>query len=203
MLAYMTFGGDTGVYTFISARFSKEQGLIVRTGVLTVADFLRQREGEVAFDPTFDDRLMVPRGQPLPPRCGKPGYNDGLQIDVVVQGFGLATFTSTAGCVCRPIEAMYDAFCFAPEAQRGQLPVYAIEPSRRWQSKKHGKTIYDLVWSLKGWTDRSSLFRPALIAVTKPIAFESQPRAIPTDVAFNNMTVSGEVEEPPQRWLHL
>jgi hypothetical protein len=191
--AYLRYAANVGAYTYVPAGFAAEQGIPVRVGTLLIMDFLRFREGEVSFNGKFDDSLMVARGQKLPPRCGKEGYSDGLQLDVSVQGLGLCTFTSTADCVCKVIEAAYTSYCFAPEAQAGQMPVYRIEPSRKWQSKKHGSTNYDPVWKFTGWTPRSGHFRTPVTVVPKPITFELQ--AIESDAAFTNMAAAGEVIE--------
>jgi hypothetical protein len=193
-LPYLRYPANVGTYTWVPVGFSAEQGIPVRYGTLIILDFLVFREGEVCLgEGLFDDSLMVPRGQKLPPRCGRPGYIDGLQIDVIVQGLGLCTFTSTADCVCKVIEAAYTSYCFAPEAQAGQMPVYRIEPSRKWLSKRHGSTNYDPVWDFTGWTPRSGHFRTPVTAVPKPITFELQ--AIESDAAFTNMAAAGEVIE--------
>jgi hypothetical protein len=193
-LPWLRYAATEGSYAFVPAGSPGELGIPVHLGTLVILDFRRVREGEVSFTPKFDDKLMVPRGQPLPPRCGKKEYADGLQIDLVVQKFGLATLTSTADCVCKMLERLYDTYSFAPEAQEGKLLICRLDPSRSFKTQ-HGSTLYDPKWTIVGWAPRSGHFRPALIAIPKPIAFESQA-VIESDVAFNDGTLSGAVEEP-------
>jgi hypothetical protein len=193
-IAWLRYSVVEGTYAFVPPGSPGELGTRVGIGTLVIPDFRRVLEGEVTFKPKYDASLMVPRGQPLPPRCGKLGYNDGLSIDIVVQGFGLATFTSTAECVCKLLDRLYDNYCFAPEAQAGKLPIYRLLPSRPFPTQHSQAPYYDPKWEMVDWTPRLGHFRPVLIAIPQPIAFT--PQAVESDAVFDGMAVSGEVIEP-------
>jgi hypothetical protein len=191
--AWLRYAATEGRYTYVPAGVPAEQGLPISIGALFILDYRRLLEGEVSFKPKFDDSLMVPRGQPLPPRCGKEGYADGLQLDVIVQGFGIATFTSTAESVCRVLERFYTTYCFAPESQGDQVQVVRIDVPREYQTK-HGSTLYDPKWTLCGWVPRVGHFRPPLLLVPPPVQFA--PKVIAEDAAFAGITNTGEVVTP-------
>jgi hypothetical protein len=190
-IPWLRYAATEGVYMFVPAGYRGDQGIPVRIGTLVIPDLRRLLEGELCFNP-YDTSLMVPRGQPLPPRCGKPGYMDGMQIDVLVKGLGLATFTSTADTVCGMLDALYNTYCFAAEAQEGKLPICRIDPSRSFQSK-HGSTIYPPRWPMiAAWVLRNQYFRDALMPIPSP-TFE--PQVITSDTTFSDMkTLAGTAE---------
>jgi len=169
---------------------------------LIIPDFGAFWESEVAYQPKFDDTRMRLRGTKLPAFSNEEGYQGGFKLHVMVQTYGLCSFLSTSEATYRAIDAMYNAFIFASEAQAGQLPVYRISKPRSYHTKYRPDPLYAPVYILFGWVPRSpNGFGPRLIEPPQPLlapAVVTGPEQT-TDEVFASIASCGEALPPLPR----
>src|SRR5690349_2693022 len=122
----LQFKALLGEHLVVPPGMSADAGVVLPVGAQIIPDFGAFLEGDIADRPKFADSGMVLPGTALPPYSGEQGFMGGIKIPVMVQRHGLCALVSTSESVGRQFDAMYDAFIFAPESQRGQLPVYRI-----------------------------------------------------------------------------
>jgi hypothetical protein len=198
-LPQLQFKALLGQHIVVPMGATSDYGTVLPEGMKLVFDFACFWEGEVCYQPKFDDTRMVLRGTELPAFSGDEGYTGGIKLHVAVQRIGLCSFLSTSEAVIRAIDVLYDAYIFAPEAQAGQLPVYEIGEPRSYHARYRPEPLYAPVYVFIGWTPRGSLFGPPLIPPPKPQLISTEIIPGPTaetDELFSQVQHRGEVTPP-------
>jgi hypothetical protein len=198
-LPRLQFKAQTGQHVLVPVGGNANYGTVLSTGLHLILDFGAHWEGEVAYQPKFDDSRMKLRGGELPQFSGDDGYMGGVKINVLVQNRGLCSLLSTSESMCRTIDWLFDAFMFAPEAHNGQLPVYRIEPPRSFKTKFRPDPLYAAVYSQVGWIHRDdNAFGPRLIPPPRPMLVPEVVAGPGTkdNNMFNAISPHGEVIPP-------
>jgi hypothetical protein len=192
------FKAELGKYVVKPLGAASDYTVVLPDDTPIILDFGYFWEGEVRFTPPFDDSRMVLRGvTPLPRFSGDKGYQGAIKLHVMLPHYGLCELLSTSVTVVNSIDAMWDAFLFAPEAHAGQLPVYRTRPVRSYNSDYGLK--YAPVLLHIGWSTRNELFSTRLIPPPKPIDEREMLVTGPapeTDKLFDAITSHGEVLAP-------
>jgi hypothetical protein len=197
----LQFKALLGAHIFIPAGDSSDAGRELPIGTKLVFDYASWREGEIAYQPRFDDSRMVLRGEPLPPYSGNPTYQGAIQINVLVQRCGLCVLTSTSTGLYRTLDQLYDAYVLAPEAQQDQVPVYRLEESRPYTTKYRPDPMYSPVYTPVAWMSRDAkTFGKRLIPLPKVTLIPDEATAaVPatpppeSDQLFNGAVAQGEL----------
>jgi hypothetical protein len=199
-LPQLKFKAEIGHHIVVPVGGTEDYATVLREGTQIVLDFGCFWEGEVAFSPKFDDARMRLRGTELPPFSNDQGYHGGIKLNVMVQYHGLCSMLSTSEAVTRAVDAMYDAFVFAAEAQAGQLPAYRIGNPRSYQSRYSSNLLYAPIYLLAGWLMRGDAFGPRLIPPPKPILVPeviTAPASLEAEKVFGAVSSRGEVISAP------
>ena len=143
---------------------------------------------KIASPPVF---LLVPMGQPFPPRPvemvkddngkDKPAFSPAFRIKVMsAKTFGDGEprfFGSSAKTVMGGVEECWAAFCAAPEAAAGQVPVVNITTRVvEVQTPRGSSKFYAPVFSIAQWVDRPAALGDRAVP---PPAAGGQPAAAP------------------------
>ena len=138
----------------------KAQTLLMDFGSLHVG------YSKIASPPVF---MLVPMGQPFPPRPiemvkddngkEKPAFSPSFRIKVMsAKTFGDSEarfFGSSAKTVMTAVEECWKAFCAAPEAAAGQVPVVNITTRVvEVQTPRGSSKFYAPVFTIAQWVDR-------------------------------------------------
>ena len=153
---------------------------------------------KIASPPVF---LLVPMGQPFPPRPvemvkddngkDKPAFSPAFRIKVMsAKTFGDGEprfFGSSAKTVMGGVEECWAAFCAAPEAAAGQVPVVNITTRVvEVQTPRGSSKFYAPVFSIAQWVDRPAALgermvpppaASAAVAAPAPAAAKAAPAA--------------------------
>jgi hypothetical protein len=191
--AKLVYRVQVGQHLYVAPGERMSAAVIVPDGLEVVFDLGRLYEGEVRYSP-FDDSRLQPRGTGVPAKSDDRDYVGGVQVDVVLQQYGHATFLSTSNTVVDVLEEIWAHYATAPEAQREQLPVYIIAPPREFTTR-HGSTLYAPGYKFSRW-----VVRPALNLAQRvtPIPRLSTP-ALAFSIAPNSgrAITHAATEQPP------
>jgi hypothetical protein len=190
-----------GCHAVVQIGGTPESGRKLPPGTQIIPDFRGPaKHGELTYSPKFDDSRMVPINQEPPPFSDEGGYVGAIRVPTLVQRHGLCSFLTTSAGAVRVLEAIYDEFVFAPEAQAGKLPIYRIEEPRSYHIKQRPDDIYSPVYMLIGWVDRdpnafgaAQIKPPPLISMTSG----APALALPSDEIFKSADRAPEVLPPP------
>lgn len=131
----------------------------ITQGFAAVFDLANIEVGYVMFNeggaPAW---AMVKIGQPLPQKPSKD-YKTGFRLNIKLAkslGGDVREFASAAGCVISAMDALYEAFAKAPEANAGKLPVVSITGTTMVKSGSGQKTStnYAPNFAIQAWVDR-------------------------------------------------
>jgi hypothetical protein len=200
-LPQLQFKALLGQHIVVPIGGTPDYGVVLAEGTQLVFDFAAFWEGEVCYQPKFDDTRMRLRGTELPDFSNEDGYTGGIKINVMVQRHGLCSMLSTSEAVSRMVDMLYDAFVFAVQAEAGQLPVYRLAEARGYHTRYRPETLYAPVYIFTGWVARDpNAFGPRLIAPPKPPLVSTEVITAPaaeTDKVFADIARLGEVLPAP------
>lgn len=167
----------------------KAQSLLMDFGSLHVG------YSKIASPPVF---MLVPMGQPFPPRPietvkddngkDKPAFSPSFRIKVMsAKTFGDGEprfFGSSAKTVMGGVEECWTAFCAAPEAAAGQVPVVNITTRVvEVQTPRGSSKFYAPVFTIAQWVDRPAALGdravPPPSGSSQPVAAAPAPSAPP------------------------
>jgi hypothetical protein len=190
-----------GEFHYWAAGAPKDAYEIVPTGTKLIFDYAGFYEGELSYDPEFDDSRMVLRGQPLPPYSGDKNYDGAIKVPVLLQGRGPCELIGTQSTLITEVDRLYDVFSVAAQAAAGELPIYLLQEPRSFTNRQ-GVLLHAPVLMLVGWTPRDGLkLGPRLIAPPQPWAGDAVMTLPPaaaqeSDSIFETTSRVGEVLAP-------
>lgn len=141
--------------------------------------------------------VMVPLGQPLPPRPNadhKQGFK--LLMHLGRSG-GIREFASSSKTVTGAVDAAHTLFEVAPEARAGKLPILEFGGGKMTQMKNvHGaKTLYVPSWTISGWVERPTDLPPRTVPPpgTSPGVMPARPVTAPMQGKVHSAASAGAV----------
>lgn len=137
---------------------------------------------KITSPPAF---MLVPMGQPIPPqpqemaegRAGeKPrrAFQPGFRVKVMSQKtFGDAAayyFSGNSKTLMTQVEALFHAFCAAPEAASGKVPVVSVTGAEKVLVKtpQGSNTFYAPLFQITAWADRPEALGARLVPPPNP-----------------------------------
>lgn len=144
---------------------------------------------KITSPPAF---MLVPMGQPIPPqpqemaegRAGeKPrrAFQPGFRVKVMSQKtFGDAAayyFSGNSKTLMTQVDALFHAFCAAPEAATGKVPVVNVTGSEKVLVKtpQGSNTFYAPTFQIATWADRPEALGPRLVPPPSGSAMPAAP----------------------------
>jgi hypothetical protein len=170
----------------------------IPVGRCCIFDYLALRVGPMRWTPR-DTALMVPVGQSIPQR--PEGYEDGMLLSVLFQGYPLARLTSSSGYVNNALFAAHMAYSFAAQAAAGMLAVYETEPSESVFNAKFAQSFFKPKLRLIGWVLRDlDTFGVACVRPPSPLVPSSAGDTVlwpPDPPAITQTPVPEQPPVPP------
>ena len=181
-----------GSYTYVASVQDPNTGQFVTRhvpiplGYKEVLDFGAGTFGWMRFKP-YDDSALVPMpinmvqrdalGRQLKDQKPDGEYVLCVRFPVLLQEFGLCQWTLAATIAGNAVLALCNAFEFAREAAAGQLPIYALRPSKEFPlASRNNEMQVRPVLELIGWMLRDEqIFGPRIVPPPLPLMPASPP----------------------------
>lgn len=148
--------------------------------------------------------LLVPLGQPVPPRPqelnpeGKAAFNPAARVKVMGRAFGDAEpryFLLANKTGLPAMEEAYAAFCAAPEAAQGMVPVMTTSTRTVEVKTPQGVNKFKVpVFSIAQWVARPETLGQRL--VPPPVAPVARPAPAPAPAPANHVPPPAPIAAP-------
>jgi hypothetical protein len=187
---WLGFSVNDGRYTVTAADFSGNGG-VLSPGERLAIDWLGYEHGWLRWVP-HDASHLVPRNVSVPAEVPAGEYKLAARVPVLVQGVGLAAFTSTANTVRNAIESWHASYLRAPEAATCAR-VYTIEDAVAFHLRHRTEAYHRPRLRPCGWIPRRlEVFGPPLIPASQ------QRLTASVDRMFDDIATTGDVSPPPR-----
>lgn len=149
--------------------------------------------------------LMVPYGQPIPPRPTSPGkddkgkdmnYRNGFRVKVAGNAIGgVREFAGNSAALINGMNELHTAYEASPEAAIGKIPV--VKLTNTIAVKAGQSTNFQPVFAIQAWVDRPDVLGPRTVPAPHAVAGTATPQQPQAPAPSWGAPSTGPVATPP------